>query len=329
MRHQMNFVERPARGKYLALVALAALFVNSDPLSAQLKKVRLSAPTVAITELPFKIAQLQGFYREQGLDVEIIVIRGALGVTALVAGSVDYSTASGSIIVAAARGIGVKLVHLISSKPAFDLVAEPRIRSIAQLRGKTLGISSRGGSVDLLTRLMLEKNSLNPDKDLILLVVGTPEEMMLALRAGKISAALLSPPRQLMLYREGFNNLGFSGDYLPTYMTGGIGVTNEKIKKSPDEVLAFVKGSLKGVDFYKRNRNESIKMISKELRINDPALAAQVYDLHAGRLSRNGMEDASWMQGAIEFTKKSLEIREKNIPPEQVFDFSFVQKALR
>lgn len=329
MRHQMSFVERHGRGKYLALVALAFLFLNGDPASAQLKKVRLSAPTVAITELPFKIAQHQGFYREQGLDVEIVVIRGAIGVTALVAGSVDYSTASGSIIVAAARGLGVKLVYLISSKPAFDLVAEPRIRSIGQLRGKTVGISSRGGSVDLLTRLMLEKNGLNPDKDLVLLVVGTQEEMMIALRAGRISAALLSPPRQLMLYREGFQNLGFSGDYLSTYMTGGIGVTSEKIKSSPDEVLAFVKGSLKGVEFYKKNRNQAIAMISKELRISDPVLARQVYDLHAGRLSRNGMEDASWIQGAIEFTKKSLGMADKNVPADQVFDFSFIEKALR
>jgi len=317
------------RYKLLAFVMCSFLFLGASPGWPQLKKIRLSAPTLAITEVPFKIAQLQGFYREQGLDVEIVVIRGAIGVTALVAGSVDYSTASGSIIVAAARGIGVKLVYLISSKPAFDLVAEPRIRSIGQVRGKTIGISSRGGSVDLLTRLMLEKNGLNPDKDVTLLVVGTPEEMMIALKAGRISAALLSPPRQLMLYREGFSNLGFSGDYLPTYMTGGIGVTNEKITRSPDEVLAFVKGSLKGVEFYKKNRNESIKMISKELRINDPVLTAQVYDLHAGRLSRNGMEDESWMKGAIEFTKKSLDISDKNIPLGQVFDFSFIGKALR
>jgi len=85
---------------------------------------------------------------------------------------------------------------------------------------------------------------------------------------------------------------------------------------------------LKGVEFYKKNRNESIKMISKELRINDPVLTAQVYDLHAGRLSRNGMEDESWMKGAIEFTKKSLAVS-KEIPAEQVFDFTFIEKALR
>ena len=131
-----------------------------------------------------------------------------------------------------------------------------------------------------------------------------------------------------MLYREGFSNLGFSGDSLPTYMTGGIGVTDEKIKAQPHEVQAFVKGTLKGVEFYKKNRKESITMVSSELGINDLTLAEQVYDLHAGRLSRDGREDKQWMTGAIEFTKKSLGISDKDIPTDRVFDFSFVENVL-
>ena len=86
-------------------------------------------PTFAITEVPFKIAQAKGFYREEGLDVEMILIRGALGVTALLGGSVDYTTASGSIIAAAVRGIGVKLALIIDAKPAFELVSEPQVRA--------------------------------------------------------------------------------------------------------------------------------------------------------------------------------------------------------
>jgi ABC-type nitrate/sulfonate/bicarbonate transport system substrate-binding protein len=84
--------------------------------------------------------------------VEMIVIRGALGVTALLGGSVDYTTASGSIVAAAIRGIGVKLLLLIESKPGFDLVSDSAVRSFDRLKGRPVGISSRGGSVDLLTR---------------------------------------------------------------------------------------------------------------------------------------------------------------------------------
>lgn len=314
--------------KIHAIVTFLIFALAPVPGSAQLKKVRLSMPTVAITEIPFKIAQAKGFYREEGLDVEMIVIRGALGVTALLGGSVDYTTASGAIIAAAVRGIGTKLVLLIDSKPAFDLVAENQIKSVEALRGKSVGISSRGGSVDLLTRLILERNRLNPDKDVTVLVIGTQQEMMIAVKTGRISAALLTPPRNLLLYRDGFYKLASSAQYMPTAPTGGIGVTDEKLKKNPAEVQAFVRGTLKGIRYYRENRGEAIRLMAKELRIDDLTLAAQVYDWHGAQLAENGGADQNWMKGAIEFTKKSLGVT-KDISPEQVFDFSFIEKALR
>lgn len=314
--------------KPLPLLILLLLLLAPTPLLAQPKKVRFAVSTIAITELPFKIAQLKGFYRQEGLDLEMILIRGAVGVQALVGGSVDYSSASGALIAAGVRGLGVKLIFLVSSKPQFDLVSQPQIRSIQQLKGKVLGISSRGGAVDLLTQLILTKNGLTPNKDATLLVVGSPEEMVISLKAGLVSAALFTPPRQLILYREGFNQLAYSGDYMPTYPTGGIGVTKEKIKKEPAEVLSFIKASLKGLQFYKQNRPESVEIVSQYLGIKEPALAAQVYDLHVSRLATSGAADEAWMKGAIEFTKKSLGVA-KEVPANQVFDFSFVEKALQ
>jgi NitT/TauT family transport system substrate-binding protein len=310
------------------VLILALLVIGAGSASAQIKKVRLSMPTFAITEVPFKIAQAKGFYREEGLDVEMILIRGALGVTALLGGSVDYTTASGSIIAAAVRGIGVKLALIIDAKPAFELVSEPQVRAYEALKGKPIGISSRGGSVDLLTRLMLERNGLNPDKDVLLLVIGTQQEMMIALKTGRIAAALMTPPRNLLLYRDGFHKLGSSGTYLATAPTGGIGVTDEKLRQDPAQVLGFVRGTLKGIRYYRQNRAESVNFLSKELGINETSLAAQIFDWHAGQLAENGMADKAWMNGAIEFTKKSLGVT-KDIPAEQVFNFSFVERALR
>lgn len=317
------------RKRLAAIITLLSLAFYPEPLLAQqLKRIVLGAPTLAITEVPFKIAKAKGFYREEGLDLDLVLIRGALGVKALLSGSVDYSTASGSIIAAALRGIGVKLVLLVAAKPAFDLVAAPHIRSFEQLKGKAVGISSRGGSVDLLTRLMLERNGLSADKDVTFLEIGRQEEVIVALKTGRISAALLSPPRNLLLLREKFTNLGYSGDYMPTAPTGGIGLTDEKLKKNPAEVFAFVKGTLKGLKYYRQNRSESIKLMAKELRLDDLSLAAEMFDWHGSQLAENGAADEAWMKGAIEFTKKSLGVTE-DVPARQVFDFSFIEKALR
>lgn len=141
------------------------LTIVSAPASAQLKKVRFSTTGISVSELPFKVAQLKGFWREEGLDVEMILIRGAVGMQALLGGSVDYTSASGSTIAAAVRGLPVKLVFISSSKPQFELMSQSQIKSVQDLKGKIVGISSRGGSNDLLLQMILQKNGLAPNKD--------------------------------------------------------------------------------------------------------------------------------------------------------------------
>jgi NitT/TauT family transport system substrate-binding protein len=299
------------------------------PLSAQLKKVRFSTTGISISELPFKVAQVKGFWREEGLDVEVILIRGAVGMQALLGGSVDYTSASGSTIAAAVRGLPVKLVFISSAKPMFDLVSQPQIKSVQDLKGKIVGISSRGGSNDLMMQLILQKNGLAPNKDVTTIIVGAQAETVIALQTGRIAAALLTPPRNFMLQRDGFNRLASASDYLPTYGNGGIGVTDEKLKTNPAEVLALVKGTVKGLQYSLKNRGEMIKMMPGYLGVKDATLVDQLYDLYLTRQSLDGSVDDPWMRGAIEFTQKTLGGAAKEVSPSQVFDFSFVQKAVR
>ena len=317
------------RLKLILLLGSLMCVLAASPLSAQPRKVRFSVSAASIAEVPFRIAQVKGFYREEGLDVEVIMIRGAVGMQALLGGSVDYTSASGSTIAAAVRGISVKLVFIASAKPQFDLIAQKEIRSVADLKGKNVGISSRGGAVDLLTQLIVQKNGLAPNKDVISLVVGGQEDTVLALRTGRIAAALLTPPRPLILQREGFNRIAYSGDYMPSYPSGGIGVTDEKIKNAPNDVLAFVKGSVRGLQFARQNRAEAMKILASYFSIKDQGLTEEFFDLYLSRLPADGSADDAWMKGAIEFTQKSLGGASKEIPTSQVFDFSFVRKAAR
>jgi ABC-type nitrate/sulfonate/bicarbonate transport system substrate-binding protein len=315
--------------RVIPLLVVLLLTMVATPPSAQVKKVRFSTTGISISDLPFKVAQLKGFWREEGLDVEVILIRGAVGMQALLGGSVDYTSASGSTIAAAVRGLPVKLVFISSAKPMFELVSQPQIKSIQELKGKIVGISSRGGSNDLMMQLILQKNGLVPNKDVTTIIVGAQEETVISLRTGRIAAALLTPPRNFMLQRDGFNRLAYASDYLPTYGNGGIGVTDEKIKTNPAEVLALVKGTVKGLQYSLKNRAEMIKIMPEYLGVKDPTLVEQLYDLYLTRQSLDGSVDDLWMRGAIEFTQKTLGGAAKEVTPSQVFDFSFVQKAVR
>jgi ABC-type nitrate/sulfonate/bicarbonate transport system substrate-binding protein len=317
------------RIKFMSFLVILFLTIGAAPLAAQLKKVRFSTTGVSISELPFKVAQLKGFWREEGLDVETILIRGAVGMQALLGSSVDYTSASGSTIAAAVRGLPVKLVFVSSSKPQFELISQPQIKSVQDLKGKIVGISSRGGSNDLMMQMILQKNGLAPNKDVTTILVGAQNETVIALRTGLIAAALLTPPRNFLLQRDGFNRIAYSGDYLSTYANGGIGVTDEKIKANPAEVLALVKGTLKGLQFSRQNRAEMVKIMPEYLGVKDAALIDQLYDLYLSRQSVDGSVDENWMRGAIEFTQKTLGGAVNEVPPNQVFDFSFAQKAAR
>jgi NitT/TauT family transport system substrate-binding protein len=315
--------------KTVPCLVIVSLLIGLAPATAQLKKIRFSTTGISISELPFKVGQLKGFWREEGFDVETILIRGAVGMQALLGGSVDYTSASGSTIAAAVRGLPVKLVFISSSKPQFELMSQPQIKSVQDLKGKIVGISSRGGSNDLMLQMILQKNGLAPNKDVTTIIVGAQEESVIALRTGRIAAALITPPRNFMLQRDGFNRIAYSGDYMSTYANGGIGVTDEKIKTNAAEVLAFVRGTIKALQYSMKNRAEMIKIMPAYLGIKDSALIDQLYDLYLSRQSLDGSVDESWMRGAIEFTQKTLGGAAKETSPSQVFDFSFAQKVVR
>ena len=78
-----------------AILSLFIFLVAGGPASAQLKKIRFSTTSIAVTEMQFRLAHLKGFYREEGLDLETLLIRGSVGMQALIGGSVDYASAAG------------------------------------------------------------------------------------------------------------------------------------------------------------------------------------------------------------------------------------------
>ena len=245
----------------------------------------------------------------------------------LIGGSVDYASAAGSIIAAAVRGAPVRLVLIVNSKPQFDLVGRPEIKSVQQLKGKVIGISSRGGAVDLADATHSHppwchaEQRRNPDRHRHSRGARDGAADRAYRRMSSQSAETAHPlPRRLQqarLFRGLPGQLSIRG-----HRGHGGKDQNQSIR-----ILAFVRASLKGLQYYTQNRAESVDNISKYLGIKDPSLAGKVYDLHVSRLGGFSYLDETWMRGAIDFTKKSLGVT-KEVPPSQVFDFSFAEKAM-
>lgn len=315
------------RKLFAGLIILLAVSLSHHDLFAQVKKVRLSVPSIGTNSMLFGLAAEKGFFREEGLEVESINMRGSLGVKALIGGDVGYSAASGSIITAALRGIGVKLVSILSPAPVFRMIAQKQIKSMKDLKGKTVALSSRGGTIDHLTRIMLEKNGLVPEKDVTLIVVGGQQTIWNAIRADRVAGALINLPGYLILGKEGFTDLGAARDYFSFHPTGGLGVSDEKIKHDRGEVVAFLKATLKARRLYLNDRAAGIKALTKHGGLTDDSLAADTYEEYRQYLSPDGLADEKWMKKAMDFILKVTDTK-KQISPADVFDFSLTQEAI-
>ena len=229
------------RIKFITFLVMLFLTIGATPLSAQLKKIRFSTTGISISELPFKVAHVKGFYREEGLDVETILIRGAVGMQALLGGSVDYTSASGSTIAAAVRGLPVKLVLFL--RPSLSSNCLPaQIKSVIELKGKVVGISSRGGSNDLMMQMILQKNGLAPNKDCHNADRRSPGRIRYRAANRTYRSGPLTPPRNFC-----FNAMASTASLIPAIIIHLCERRHrrhrQKIKTNPAEVLGYVKGN--------------------------------------------------------------------------------------
>src|SRR5258705_2678604 len=126
------------------LIVLAALASHYDNLwsaekSAKLAPVRIGYVSRSILDMPFMIARDRGYFREEGLEPELIFMKAAQTIPAMLAGGTDFGTATGTGVAAAVSGVDVRVVFALTDKPSFDLFALPSIANVQQLRGKKIG----------------------------------------------------------------------------------------------------------------------------------------------------------------------------------------------
>lgn len=307
----------------LAFSLLALWFFLPVKLYPQTTKVLVSAPAKSLTWFPAFFAKEKGFYKEEGLDVDFVVMGPQLALQALVTGDVGYTTALGSTMRGAVRGLPLRVVLTICEKPHFALIARPGINSVGALKGKVLGVSSFGASSYTMANAMLQHFKLTPGQDVKVLAVGGGTNRFTALKAGAIDATLMEFPYNLMLEKEGFNRILFVGDLVPAPIAG-FGVTVERIQKRPDEIRRMVRATLHATKYAKEHRDESAKSIAKWTGMEN-ALAEGSYDLASGTWSNNGIPAPDALASAMQDVMRELKL-EAPPDPAKVFEWSFVKE---
>ncbi len=307
--------------------ALIALFLTlargAGAAAEQAAKVLVSAPSQSLSWFPAHLARERGFYRAEGLDVDYIVMKPQVALQALIAGDVGYTTALGSTIRAALRHVPLRVVMTIADKPLFALMVRPEIRSVEELKGKLLGISSFGASTDTYARALLRRFRLAPNQDVKILALGGGTSRIAAMEAGAIDAALIEAPYNVMLERKGFRRILFVGDVIPSPLAG-FGTRLEKIHKQPDEIRRLVRATLRGIQYAKANPRDSVRAIMKWAGMSEE-LAEGSYEMAASSWSATGAASAEGLQVAMEEIRAELKLGAAP-DPSNAFDWTFVQR---
>jgi ABC-type nitrate/sulfonate/bicarbonate transport system substrate-binding protein len=301
---------------------LCACYRPNDRLAAQ-ERVRVAISNFSASYISMHIAQKRGFYAEEGMIVEIILMAGLTSTRALIGNSVELGSASNPT--AAVQGAKLKILLVFNDKPPGGFMAQPVFKSVAELRGKRVG-GSTVGSLDYgWLKEVLPKFGLQLEKDVNFVPVGSTSSRYTALRAGSIDAASLSPPSSLLAHAAGYPTLFHFADHLED-IQASIVATDERLARQGDLVRRFMRATIKGQRFYLAHRQEGITAVMEFTRQKDRDLMSRVYDDHMKTVARDGTIPERLQRIVIERSKRFTGVT-REIPAEEIFDFSILRKA--
>jgi NitT/TauT family transport system substrate-binding protein len=273
-------------GMKAVLVVALALLLRGTTIEAA-DKMTVAYATLGPALSPGWVTSEKRIWRKHGLDVDLVYLGGgARSVPALLSNSIQLFFGSDTAAyVAAIQGAKVVKLGVTMNTLGYFLMTTPEIRSIADLKGKVLGIGlGRDLPYAHLTKI-LRDNGIDPKTDVkILPLGGGPGGYIAALKAGRIQASLIIPPNHLVAEKAGLKAL--TKIDVPT-LAGGLNTTQPLLEKNRDMFLRFVKGYLEGIHFMIRNKEESLQVFAKYLQNSDPAVNNYLYDDITGRIEKD------------------------------------------
>lgn len=306
----------------LSLTLLLVSQLCTDRLAAE-EKVRVAISNFSASYIPIVLANKRGYYAEEGMGVEIILMAGLTGTRALIGNSVEFGSASNPT--AAVQGAKLKILMVFNDKPPGSFMAQPSIKTIADVRGKRVGGSTIGSLDYGWLKEVLPKFGLNLEKDVNFVPVGSTSARYVALRAGSIDAASLSPPSSLLAHSLGYSTFFNFADHLED-IQASIVATDDRLARQGDLVRRFMRATVKGQRVYHANRQEGTAAIMEFTRQKDRDLMARVYDDHMKTVAKDGTINERLQRIVIERSKRFTGVT-REVRPEEVFDFSYLRRA--
>ena len=307
------------------ILALLTLFVLHAAARAA-DKITIGVPEHNAQFVPLALAEKKGFFREAGIQADVIRINPTVALAALVNGELDYWTVIGNSVAAAIQGVPLRVLACYVPGSPSALIARPEFKAVQDLRGKAVGLNTSGGALESTARLIFKHFGVDPDKDIKFLALGTNERRFSSMKQGLTAATMGSPPLDYIGKKMGFVVLARAHE-LFSYPTSGIVASLKKIKEKPEEVKRVIKAGIKANRYIRQDREGTIQTIIEWSKA-DKETATAGYESILKLFNDDGSVPEKGMLLVIDELKKLAKV-EREISPDEIEDLSLLKQAQR
>lgn len=213
------------------------------------------------------LARAKGFFKSEGLDVKIVIMRSSVSVPALVTGEVQFAV-HGSAMTAALKGAPLKAVFFTYNTSTMQFMVRREIRKPDDLKGKVVAIASPGGSQDQATRLILSKLGLNPSRDVKLLAVGSAKARVIGMETGQIAGSANNLDIAAELVKKGYRIMANSAEVYPVPWAG-FAANDRWLRANPALAKKWLRAQVKALLFIRDHPDEAAQLAAKELKLDN------------------------------------------------------------
>jgi NitT/TauT family transport system substrate-binding protein len=306
-----------------SLLALLAILILETPALA-VEKIRIGVPELNAQFLPLALAEKRGYFKEDGLQGEIIRINPTVALAALVSGELDYWTVIGNSVGAIIQGAPLRVLACYVPGSPSALIVRPEFKSVQELKGKAIGLNTSGGALESIGRLIFKHFGLDPDKEIKFLPLGTNERRFSAMKQGLTAGTMGSPPLDFLGKKMGFVVLAKAYE-LFSYPTSGVIASARKIKEKPDEVKRVIAAGIKATRYIRQNREGTIQFMTEWSKI-DKEMATATYDSVLKLFNDDGSLPEKGLLLVIDELRKLGKV-EREISVREVADLSLLREA--
>jgi ABC-type nitrate/sulfonate/bicarbonate transport system substrate-binding protein len=313
------------RTKFILLGGLIFTLCFGDSSFAQ-EKVRIGYIGLSLSSLPLLAARELGFFSRNGVQAEVVLLTSQLSAVALNAGELQYVAGVGPGSVSATlAGSPSCAVWIVANRMIYDVIAQPELKTLQDLRGKRIGVSGLGATTHTAFTMAVEKTGANP-KDFVVVALG-PQQHQRAMESKSVDAMIVDPPVLFVLLKKGFSKILDIGAAVEMPV-GGLTALTKTLDGKPDQVRRVIKALQQAKESLIGSRERSVGFIVKTMNM-EPEIAVKTFELMAFAWAGSGVPTRSGMENIVKGIQSQGRFADRKVAFEEIAEPRFALQVAR